>query len=253
MLPNSITSLNELQQDFCSKLENPERWLKQFTFFKNTLTCVKNLKSQFLFGTPSFMEMCGTSDPEKIIGKTDRAFFPLYLADQYIEEDQLVFAGEMIVDKDWMVPERKGIVTWCQSSKLPIEGRSGEIIGLMCTLNNFYVADDQLKSVTALTKAIKFIEQNYHQKIKIEECAEVAKVSMSTLNRNFRKVYQTSIGEYLTKVRIHAACHELKDTTLGMTDIAIHCGFFDLSHFSKQFKRMMRMTPLEYRKQVKSN
>lgn len=251
-MPDRLDSLNELQLDFCSKLSHPEEWLKQFWFFKNTLTCVKNLKSQFVFGTQSFMEMCGTTDPEKIYGQTDRAFFPLYLADQYIEEDQLVFAGEMIADKDWMVPERKGIVTWCQSSKLPIKGASGEIIGLMCTLNNFYVADDQLKSVTALTRAIRFIEQNYHQKIKIDQCAEVAKVSMSTLNRNFRKVYHTSIGEYLTKVRIHAACHELKDTTLGMTEIAFRCGFFDLSHFSRQFKKTMRMTPLQYRKHVKS-
>lgn len=252
MFSHHMESLDTLQRDFCSKLHDPEQWLKQFYFYKNTLTCVKNTKSQFVFGTPSFMEMCGTSDFKKIIGKTDRAFFPLYLADQYIEEDQLVFSGEMIVDKNWMVPEQKGVVTWCQSSKIPVEGKSGEIIGLMCTLNNFYVADDQLKSVTALTKAIKFIEKNYHHKISIEQCADEAKVSMSTLNRNFRKVYQTSIGEYLTKVRVHAACHELKDTTLSTTEIAIRCGFFDLSHFSKQFKKMMRMTPLEYRKQVKS-
>jgi AraC-like DNA-binding protein len=246
-----MDSLNDLQLKFCLRLQSPEAWLKQFYFFKRTLTCVKNLNSEFVFGTPSFMEMCGTHDPEKIYGKTDRAFFPLYLADQYIEEDQAVFSGEMIVDKHWMVPERKGVVTWCQSSKLPIQGKDGSIIGLMCTLNNFYVADDQLKSVTALTKAIKFIERNYSQKIKIEDCAEVAKVSMSTLNRNFRKVYQTSIAEYLTRFRIHAACHELKDTTLGMTEIALNCGFFDLSHFSKQFKKMMRMTPMQYRKQIK--
>ena len=49
-------------------------------------------------------------------------------------------------------------------------------------------------------------------------------------------------------VRIHAACQSLAEGSERISDIALNNGFYDLSHFNRQFKGQMSMSPSAYRK-----
>ena len=66
------------------------------------------------------------------------------------------------------------------------------------------------------------------------------------LSREFRKHYQSTIGEYIRKRRIEHASHMLANTDTPLSEIALTCGFSDQSHFSGAFRKMTGTTPKRY-------
>jgi AraC-like DNA-binding protein len=54
--------------------------------------------------------------------------------------------------------------------------------------------------------------------------------------------------QYLQRVRVNAACRLLAETEKKITEIALEVGFFDHSHLSRTFSRLMGVSPLAYRK-----
>src|SRR5262245_35676700 len=72
------------------------------------------------------------------------------------------------------------------------------------------------------------------------------------LAREFHKYYQCTIGEYLRKLRIDFACHEVISSDSTLAEIALDAGFFDQSHFSRTFKCHTGLTPTEFRETFRS-
>lgn len=54
--------------------------------------------------------------------------------------------------------------------------------------------------------------------------------------------------EYINMVRIHAACEYLKKTDKPVAEIALDCGFNTNSTFNRNFKQVMGISPMEWRK-----
>ena len=73
-------------------------------------------------------------------------------------------------------------------------------------------------------------------------------VSPSSLSRAFVKVTGEPFPEYLRRVRMRAACELLEYTDLNNDEIAARCGIRDMAGFYKGFKKIIGMTPLDYRK-----
>jgi AraC family transcriptional regulator len=67
------------------------------------------------------------------------------------------------------------------------------------------------------------------------------------LARSFRKHYRCTVGEYVRRLRIEAACREISVSRKPLSEIAAASGFCDQSHFSNAFKRYTGMTPAEFR------
>lgn len=82
--------------------------------------------------------------------------------------------------------------------------------------------------------------------------ASAVGVTPSHLARTFRKRYGCTVGEYVRRLRIERAAHELAGSRATISEISARAGFFDQSHFSKVFRRHTGMTPAEYRSHVKA-
>jgi AraC family transcriptional regulator len=67
------------------------------------------------------------------------------------------------------------------------------------------------------------------------------------LARSFRKHYRCTVGEYVRRLRVEAACREISVSRKSLSEIAAASGFCDQSHFSNAFKRYTGMTPAEFR------
>lgn len=63
----------------------------------------------------------------------------------------------------------------------------------------------------------------------------------------FRQHYKCTIGEYIRRLRIEYACEQLCMSDASLADIALTSGFSDQSHFSKTFKRLVGITPGQFR------
>lgn len=107
---------------------------------------------------------------------------------------------------------------------------------------------DRGKIPNMISKTLDYIADNYMQDIKVEELARYIHISETHFRRVFSTYMKMSPLEYINTVRIQAACEFLKTTDEPIADIAYKCGFTTNSTFNRNFKQIMGMPPVEWRK-----
>lgn len=95
---------------------------------------------------------------------------------------------------------------------------------------------------------MQYIHAHYTEEIVLEEIATCAAVSKSVCLRCFRQIIGITPIRYLLQYRIEKAADLLRTTEKKSNEIAISCGFSDISYFTKRFREWKGCTPLEYRK-----
>ncbi len=95
---------------------------------------------------------------------------------------------------------------------------------------------------------IYYLQSCYNKKITIEKLAQVFHTNRTTLLADFKKSTGQSINCYVIQLRMTMAATLLRDTALSISEICERTGFNDISYFSKSFKKVIRITPSEYRK-----
>lgn len=98
-----------------------------------------------------------------------------------------------------------------------------------------------------INKAIEFIQNNYHNQIKVSDIAKYTCLNRSYLTSIFQKYLQMSPQRFLMKFRITKASDLLYNTDLPIRNIAYSCGYSDPLAFSKAFKKIKGVSPKEYR------
>lgn len=98
-----------------------------------------------------------------------------------------------------------------------------------------------------INKAIEFIQNNYHNQIKVSDIAKYTCLNRSYLTSIFQKYLQMSPQRFLMKFRITKASDLLYNTDLPIGNIAYSCGYSDPLAFSKAFKKIKGVSPKEYR------
>ena len=96
--------------------------------------------------------------------------------------------------------------------------------------------------------ALEYIHAHYAQDISINNLANGANISRSYLTRQFHEVTGVTPLYYLKKYRFARAMEYLQSGA-SVTEIANDVGFQSLSHFSREFKKELGVSPTEYRSQ----
>lgn len=104
------------------------------------------------------------------------------------------------------------------------------------------------QQISKLKAVLAYIRDNYEAQITLEELADIAEMSPRYFCRAFSAMTGKTPIAYLNYYRIECAGEFLKLTDKTVTEIAISCGFNDMSYFSKQFKRYKSITPSQYRR-----
>lgn len=92
-----------------------------------------------------------------------------------------------------------------------------------------------------------YIQSHYQEKIEIATLADLMHISESHFLHLFRKAFQISPLDYINQIRIQKACLMLTQTDLNIAEVALDCGFFNLSNFNRQFRRRTGQTPHAFR------
>lgn len=105
------------------------------------------------------------------------------------------------------------------------------------------------KKIQHLKQALKLIETDYASTITLAQLAQACGMSPKYFCRFFREMTRKTPIDYLNHYRIKIACEMLRENQESITEIALSCGFNDLSYFIKTFKRYKGMSPKAYAKQ----
>jgi AraC family transcriptional regulator len=103
---------------------------------------------------------------------------------------------------------------------------------------------------TWLRHARELIAEHFAESLTLTSVAAQVGIHPVHLATTFRQVYGVTIGEFVRRLRIEAACKRLAHRDLSLVTIAVQARFADQSHFSKVFRSYVGTTPAKYRKSV---
>jgi len=90
---------------------------------------------------------------------------------------------------------------------------------------------------------IHFMERNFMFNMPLEKLGYLTGRSLSTFNRDFKKLFNTTPQKWLTKKRLELAYYQLTEKRKKPIEIYLEVGFEDLSHFSFAFKKQFGIAP----------
>ena len=92
----------------------------------------KDAASRFTRVNAAQARTLGLQDPQQAIGKTDTDFFASEAAAAaYADEQRLIQSGESIIDRREYSPTPQGQARWFSSTKIPVYGPDGNVVGLV--------------------------------------------------------------------------------------------------------------------------
>ena len=100
-----------------------------------------------------------------------------------------------------------------------------------------------------VTRALRFIAENSHERIAVKEVVEAVATNRRSLERKFRDSLGRSIAGELTRLRLERAKRRIVETDAPMKDIALDAGFRNADHFYKVFTRVEGITPSRFREE----
>ncbi len=99
----------------------------------------------------------------------------------------------------------------------------------------------------AMRDAVRYLLANYRDEIRLEELLKLTHMSKATFSRQFKKHAGKSFSDFLSHVRLQASCRQLVETDQSIMEIALACGFNQISFFNRIFRRVFRCSPKLYR------
>lgn len=96
--------------------------------------------------------------------------------------------------------------------------------------------------------SMDYISDHISEPIKVSDLADWCHISETHFRRVFSSYMNMSPLAYINLVRIQTACEYLKKTDESVADIAEKCGFLTNSTFNRNFRQIMGVTPVEWRK-----
>ena len=98
-----------------------------------------------------------------------------------------------------------------------------------------------------LTRVIDFVNDHLEQgDFGLENMADHFAMSVSTLRRRLQDASGVSPKSYIQAIQMQHACN-LLDSGLQIADVAMQCGFTEPGSFTRTFKRVLGLTPTQYR------
>ncbi|MDB6080242.1 MAG: transcriptional regulator [Akkermansiaceae bacterium] len=122
----------------------------------------------------------------------------------------------------------------------------GEVQELSC--RSFAPPPEDSPHHDAIRDAVGYLLRSFREPVSLEKMLEITRMTRPTFCRQFRLHTGHSFSEFLNRVRLHAACRDLKSGSKPVIDIALDSGISQVSFFNRLFLREMGCTPSQYRR-----
>lgn len=99
----------------------------------------------------------------------------------------------------------------------------------------------------AFLEVLRYVNSHYHENLSLQLLAEAFYMNRNYISQLFIKHVSQSFTDYLAELRVRHACELLKNSNLPIHRIGERVGYPDAYYFSKIFKKIVLMTPREYR------
>lgn len=222
-----VISNDELHK---SQLIDGESFAAWIVMFNPRLLNVKNLDDEFQPLSLFYNRPAGFSHQLKTEGKVREKIATIF---RYMQEEYERPEG-------YSLTAMVGLLQW-----------------LLVELERAYLARQPYNEMKALSgmhlkeivvNVLNYIDDHYCEDIKLSQIARELCVSPSYLSREFKRSTGFSLVEFIASKRIRRARDLLQRTNLQVTEIATEVGYNNVTHFHWTFKKMVGVSPGQYRK-----
>lgn len=98
-----------------------------------------------------------------------------------------------------------------------------------------------------ILRAQEYIENNFQDKITVDQLAAMFAVGRRSLERRFKKATSNTVSEYIQRVKMEAAKKSFETSRKNINEIMDDVGYSDTKAFRTVFKRTTGLSPIEYR------
>lgn len=132
-------------------------------------------------------------------------------------------------------------------SDLIVEGALLELLG-----GWFREAKREARDAPAWLRTVRaLLQDSFREPVSLSHLSHAVGVHSSHISREFHRAYGQTAGEYVRKLRVDFVAEKLRNPRKGadsLADLALIAGFSSQAHMSAVFKRVIGMTPSEYRR-----
>jgi len=127
----------------------------------------------------------------------------------------------------------------------------GHFMILIGTLSRWYAGKpvNDPQKIHQIGKVLSYMETHYDQPFDIDKITQKSGMSRRSFYRAFTGLTGKKPITYLLNLRIARAAHLLQTTDKNITETAFECGFEDSNYFSRQFRKIIGISPRAYKTQ----
>jgi len=151
--------------------------------------------------------------------------------------------GKLLENMEWEYKHKYRGYSWALRLKL---------IELLITVlrdPQFKIPMRGLKPVTnsRIEEVLFYLHADYMNSIRVEDALQLCGLGRSQFHAVFKTVTGLTFGSYVARLRCTKAAELLVKSNRTVLDVALACGFSNLSHFHQLFKRYMGVSPKQWR------
>ena len=131
------------------------------------------------------------------------------------------------------------------------------MFGVLIVLVSRYYSETESpkpRGLMRISSVISYMEENYAQPVSVSFLAKYVFVAERTLRHLFKEITGLSPKDYLIRLRIEKAVEMMtNDSKIRVIDVSINTGFDNSSYFTRKFKEIMKVTPMQYLKKQRES
>ena len=216
----------------------------------HVMFCAKDQQGAYLAVNQAFADRAGARGPDDVIGRHVEDLFDPELAASYARQDAELWSSRRPLRNQLELIRRPdGTLGWYVTTKVLIADIDN--LAFLASLSvDLRAAGDAPTAHAGVAAAVAYVRSNCTEQVRVGDVAAAASMSVVQLERATRRIIGMSVRQLLVRFRVEHAVGLLATTELTLSDIASRCGYYDQSALTRQFRRVVGVSPGAYRSQV---
>ena len=210
---------------------------------------VKDSEGRYADVNDALVMRCGVKHKSDLIGKKPSEVMGALLGGSYEKQDHdIMKTGIQIKDQLELHIYANRRIGWCITNKQPLIGADGSIVGIIGISQDLRQPDISHEDYLKLSNITAYVKENLSSPPTLEDLCDLTSSSPYQLNSRIQKIYGLTTGQWILKQRIEYARDQLISTNTPLIEIALEAGYSDQSTFSRQFRKITGLSPMQFRK-----
>lgn len=209
---------------------------------------IKDAAGRYVVVNHSLVQRNGLRSKTQLLGRRPCDVCPGELGRIPSEQDvNILRTGRALLNHLELHPFAPRRPVWCLTTKLPIRNERGKITGIIGFSRDVRAPLDMQDIPPAVAAALAHLETHMAEPQTPAGLARRAKLTSSKFARLVKRIFGFTPRQLITHTRLAAASRLLLESNRPVAEVAMACGFYDHSAFTRAFHSATGLTPRQYR------